>query len=299
MEGEGWKAELKNLERELEETIGVITPSIKPSGILYHNFLKSYRDPDRGLEQALQIYPVYADIWLTLVDKLSSLAPKLPYIMDEAEVLTKVRERFEKVGNILRTAAERGGPLFPEEFAEILYSFSSFEYFLNYVFARLRVTLDVIKDILKGGKGDITPLLKKTSSVVYAFVNKVLSSSNRYNFFYMSEDPFLFAFIVLMATDAYTPCLLYTLTTAQNEREKLRVLKEYSLRRGLEELLFTTEASIIGYTRESLRKLTHREDLCLPRMLGSYMNAIDNSSRFLSYVKKLYSGLEKTSHPFL
>jgi hypothetical protein len=130
-----------------------------------------------------------------------------------------------------------------------------------------------------------------TYPVVSAYIDKVVTRSNNefISEFYMG-DVFRFSFIVLVAADGYTGSLLDKLKTTQNVEEKIKILKECSLLRGFERVLFPPYENIANRIRKSLRKSTYKKELCLPKMLALRMEAIDNSSRFISYVKELYSG---------
>lgn len=295
MEIERWRAELKTLEEELMRVEERLEPVIKPLGVLFHELLDK-----KDLSFILQVHLIYRENFARLVDIVASLAPSLPCLLEEAEVLGRLRQELDEIGNLLSEAVKDKRSLSLEDYVKLLYVFSSVRYAIDYLYARCKITRIIISDILRGGKGDITPILMLTYPVVSAYIDKIVTRSGNeaiYEFFYMG-DVFRFSFLVLLVADVYTGSLLDKLKAAQTVEERLKILKECSLLRGLEQVLLPPYDYIATHIRESLGKSTYKRELCLPKMLALRIKAIGDSSRFISYVKELYSGIEKRRYPY-
>jgi len=274
-----------NVERELN----LLKVALRPLGISYHDFVKAYGRRDRGLKEAIELIRyIKEDVWPVFINERSILALFFPYIQQETEIINKLAKEIEEAAQIVENSIKRGGTtLYPEEVSKLVHFFQNPRIYLDYVVGR-----DYLTHKLLGGK-KINTILKEFKPVIEAFEGKLIKGCNSdYNFYMGSVEGY--AFLTLFMIDAYDNSLLKRLVEAKSEEEREKILKEYSPSQGLNQILFSVKEKMIEYNRESLRERKERKNLCLPKGgLAQRAKAIDNGSKFSSYIQEIYGNEEK------
>jgi len=225
-----WNVE--KAKEEIERELNVLKLIIKPYGILYQNFIRSYGDTDRGLGKFLQLFSYLRDdAFEIFLANRASVSYFFPYVKEEiTTILSRLGDGMKRVSQQIERAYEEGRALYPEDVVSLAIWTQNVRIYMDYSCGRDYVTLRLLEG------ENINRVLEKFKRNVESFLRKTLDSTS-YLHLYMS-DVITYAFITLFIIDAYDSSFLREIKATKNWKEKVRVLREYAPLRGLKEFCF-------------------------------------------------------------
>jgi hypothetical protein len=264
----------------IEEEKNFLKGITKPLGDYYHQFLRAYGNPDRGLREAYTLLQYLEEIWPIFVEKRSEISVFFSYIQEEKKIISELTKYKGEAEQIIKGVIKRGREtLYPEEVSALAYIFPNLRIYVDYVAGRDNLTYKFLD-----GR-EIKEIIEEFRPTVESFERKIILNDNCS--FYMGE-PEKYSFLTLFVIDAYDNSLLRMILKAKSDDKIEEILKIYSPTKGLTEILFSVGDKIKEYNKKSLRDRKERLELCLPRNLARRPKLIDNGLKFSSYVEEIY-----------
>ena len=275
------------------EELNLVKLALRPLGDYYHSILRGYGKPDRGLKEVLN-WLLYTknEIWPFFIEKRTEVSLSFPYIREEAEVLNKLTEQIKEVDETVKNVIEsKRRTLYPEEFSDLTFNIQNIRIYMDYVAGRDYLTCKILEE------EKVRSILEEFRPSIEAFERKLVKNDDYPFTFYMGRVE-EYSFLTLFIVNAYSNSLLKSLLEAKSEEEMERILKNYSLSSGLNQILFSAREKMREYSRRSLRERKERENLCLPRSLVQRIKVIDKGSKFSSSVEKIYGSKDSLLYTY-
>jgi hypothetical protein len=81
------------LKSTIEEETNFLRGVLRPVGNYYHDFIRAYREDDRGLRKAADLILYLEDVWPIFVDNRTKVSLRFPYVRKETEIISKLPKK--------------------------------------------------------------------------------------------------------------------------------------------------------------------------------------------------------------
>ncbi|MEM4461213.1 MAG: hypothetical protein QXY70_03705 [Nanopusillaceae archaeon] len=244
---------------------------IKPIGIMYNNFLKSYIKRDRSFKEATTLLEyLFLDensAFFQLEQITDALQKYIPAMNEEKIIIEKIKSDIvAKIQKIFENNLERK-MFYPSDFANIASYFATIRTYLDY---RTGINLVRLSDL----KGIYYETLSKYEPYIRSFLYK-----KRNNMDYYMGSVEGYGFLVFFIIDSHDDSLL-----EKRKSKNYKFTISYTPIKGINEILFSKLNIVQEKFKERVREREINK-MCLPE----YLAVVSNFKKIEDYYKKIYN----------